>query len=85
MIIYYTYQIMEWRSVIFVILIEAGYSPEQLNWFYMNDNQLRESDQSSENLRTAEHKLEKKLKCVKWSSTLIIICILILYLLYKLT
>ena len=37
-IIYYSYQIMEWLSIVFVILIESGFSPERLNYFYMNDN-----------------------------------------------
>ena len=60
--IYYTYQIMEWLSIVFVILIEAGYSPERLNYFYMNDNRLSFSEDSEDNLRKVEYKWQMKLK-----------------------
>ena len=70
---------MEWLSIVFVILIEAGYSPERLNYFYMNDNELKHSDdrsKTSDNLRTIEHKWERKLKCAWVVSAVIIVIIL---------
>jgi hypothetical protein len=53
---------MEWLSIVFVILIEAGYSPERLNYFYMNDNRLSFSEDSEDNLRKVEYKWQMKLK-----------------------
>jgi hypothetical protein len=54
---------MEWLSIIFVIMIEAGNTPERLNYFYMNDNEILATDHSKSNLnlRTIEHKYERKL------------------------
>ena len=38
--IFYTYQMMEWLSIVFVIHVEASHTPESLLWFYGNDNKL---------------------------------------------